>query len=124
MIRFVVVLLVAAIVVAGLTIVARNLSWIDALPSFFYQIILFLIFATFVIYWYLYRIEKQDFFVRLYLLTLALKIIAYGAFNLIVILEDRRGAPQNVAFFMVVYVLFTALEVVFLYHKISRSERP
>ena len=124
MIRFVVVLLVAAIVICGLTIAARNLSWIDALPSFFYQTILFLLFATSVVFRYLYRIEKPDFFVRLYLLTLALKIVAYGAYNLIVILEDRKGAAQNVAFFMIVYVLFTALEVVFLYRKISRSERP
>ena len=124
MIRFLVVLLVAAITTAGLTILAKHLSWIDSLPSFFYQTILFLTFATFVVFRYLYRIEKPDFFVRLYLLTVALKFVAYGAFNLIVIVEDRNGAAQNVAFFMLVYFLFTLLEVVFLYRKISRSERP
>jgi len=124
MIRFVVVLLVAATVTGGLTILARNLSWIDALPSFFYQTILFLLFATSVVFRYLFRIEKPDFFVRLYLLTLALKIVVYGVYNLIVILEDRSGAARNVAFFMIIYVLFTALEVIFLYRKISRSERP
>jgi hypothetical protein len=124
MIRFFVALLVAAITIAGLTIVAKNLSWINTLPSFLYQTILFLLFATLVVFRYLYRIEKPDFFVQLYLLTMALKLLAYGAYNLIVILEDRRGAAQNVGFFMILYLLFTVLEVVFLYRKISRSERP
>ncbi len=124
MIRFFVVLLVSAITIAGLTVVAKNLSWIDSLPSFFFQTILFLLFATLVVFRYLYRTEKPDFFVQLYLLTMALKLMAYGAYNLIVILEDRRGAAQNVGFFMILYLLFTVLEVVFLYRKISRSERP
>lgn len=124
MIRFFVVLLVAAVAVAGLTILSVQLSWINSLPSFLYQSILFLVFGTFVVFRYLYRIEKPDFFVRLYLLTIALKFVAYGAFNLIVILADRRGAGANVAFFILVYLLFTALEIGFLYRKISRSERP
>ena len=123
MIRFFVALLIVALALAGLTILGAHLSWINSLPSFFYQIILFLLFATFVIFRYLYRLEKPDFFVRLYLLTMVVKFIAYGAFNLIVILEDRSGAPANVVFFMIVYLLFTALEIVFLYRKISRSDR-
>jgi len=123
-IRFFVVLLVAALAIAGLTILALHLSWIDVLPSFFYQIILFLLFATFVVFRYLYKIDKPDFFVQLYLLTMAVKFVAYGVFNLIVILDDRPGAAKNVAFFMLNYVLFTALEIAFLYRKISRSERP
>ena len=123
MIRFFVALLIVALALAGFTILGAHLSWINSLPSFFYQIILFLLFATFVIFRYLYRLEKPDFFVRLYLLTMVVKFIAYGAFNLIVILEDRSGAPANVVFFMVVYFLFTALEIVFLYRKISSSDR-
>lgn len=122
MIRFFVVLLVASLAVAGLAILARQLALIAALPSFFYQTILFLLFATFVIFRQLYRIEKRDFFVRLYLFTMVLKFIAYGAYNTIVILEDRAGAPANVTFFILIYLLFTALEVLFLYRKISQSE--
>jgi hypothetical protein len=115
-----VVLLVAAFVVAGLTILANHLSWIPALPSFFYQTILFLLFGTFMIFRYLYRVEKPDLFVRLYLLTMVLKFIAYGAFIFLVILEDRDGAPANVVFFLLLYLLFTALEIAFLHRKISR----
>ena len=111
-------------VMAGLTFLALHLSWIDALPSFFYQILLFLIFATLVVYRYLYRVDKPDFFVQLYLLTIVLKFIAYVVFNLVLILQDRTGAARNVAFFLINYLLFTALEVVFLYRKISHSKRP
>lgn len=123
MIRFFAVLLAVALMVGGLTLLARHLLWIGSVPSFFYQIILFLLFSTFVVFRYLYKVEKPDFFVQLYLLTMVVKFIAYGVFNFIVILEDRAGAAGNVAFFMVLYLLFTALEVAFLYRKISRSKR-
>lgn len=120
MIRFLIVLLIAAGIAVGLTILARDFLGI-AIPSFFYQIVLFLVFSTFVVFRYLYKVEKPDFFIRLYLLTMVLKLIAYGVFIAILILKDRAGAPGNVAFFIALYVLFTALEVVFLYRKISRS---
>jgi len=123
-IRFSLVLLATALVMAGLTIFELQMSWINALPSFFYQILLFLVFATFVVFRYLYRVDKPDFFVQLYLFTMVIKFIAYGVFNLVVILQDRAGAARNVVFFLINYLLFTALEVVFLYRKISRSERP
>lgn len=100
---------------------AIRLTWIDALPSFFYQTILFLAFTTFVVFGYLYKADKPGFFVQLYLLTMVVKFIAYGVFNLIVIREDPTGAVNNVAFFMLIYLVFTTLEVGFLYRKISRS---
>ena len=124
MIRFFLVLSVAALAIAGIMMVAIRLTWIDALPSFFYQTILFLMFATFVVFRYLYKADKSGFFVQLYLLTMAVKFIAYGVFNVIVIREDPAGAASNVAFFIFSYLVFTALEVVFLYRKISHSERP
>jgi len=118
------VLSVAALAIAGIMLLAVRLTWIDGLPSFFYQTILFLLFATLVVFRYLYKADNPGFFVHLYLLTMAVKFIAYGAFNLIVIREDPTGAAKNVAFFMFIYLVFTVLEVVFLYRKISRSERP
>ena len=124
MIRFFVVLSVAALAIAGIMMLAIHLTWIDALPSFFYQTILFLAFATFVVFRYLYKADKPGFFVQLYILTMAVKFIAYGVFNVIVIREDPAGAANNVAFFILIYLVFTALEVVFLYRKISHSERP
>jgi hypothetical protein len=50
---------------------------------------------------------------------MVVKLLAYGAYNVAVIIMDRAGAPSNVVFFLVLYFIFTALEVAFLYRKIS-----
>lgn len=121
MIRFFLTLLVSAVALAGLTwIAAYQLQWIE-LPSFFYQTLIFLVFATTTIFVYLYKLNKPDFFVQFYLLTMAVKFLAYGAYNLFMILEDKPGASLNVVFFMILYIAFTGLEIAFLYRKIVNS---
>lgn len=119
MIRFILVLLIVAAVVAGFILLAHQLQWIEVLPTFFYQTLIFLLFSTALIYRYLYRAEKPGFFVQLYLLTMAVKLMAYLAYNLVVVMEDPGGATLNVVFFMSTYCIFTALEIVFLYRKIT-----
>lgn len=121
MIRFVIVLTVSALVVGGFTWGAYALQWIDQFPSFFYQTLIFLVFSTTTIFAYLHKINKPDFFVQLYLLTMAVKLLAYGAYNLVMIVKDNAGASVNVVFFMMLYVIFTVLEIAFLYRKISGS---
>lgn len=123
MIRFGLTLVISALVLAGLTVIAYRQLWIEQLPSFFYQTLIFLVFTTFTIFAYLYKISKPEFFVQLYLLTMAVKFVAYGGYNLVMILEDKAGAAMNVVFFMILYVVFTGLEIAFLYTKITDSER-
>jgi hypothetical protein len=123
LIRFVIALLVAAIVLAGLSAIACIQLWNGELPSFFYQTLIFLVFATITIFAYLYKVDKPDFFVQLYLLTMAIKLLAFGAYNLFMILEDKSGAPANVIFFMLLYIVFTGLEITFLYRKITGTRR-
>lgn len=53
---------------------------------------------------------------------MAVKLVAYGAYNLLMILKDKSGAAENVVFFMILYLVFTTLEIVFLYRKITGSE--
>jgi len=115
LIRFLITLVVCACVIAGCSFLLAQIQ-----PSFFYQTLIFLVFSTAVIYQYLYKIDKPDFFVQLYLLTMAVKLLAYGVYNVFVILEDKPGAVANVVFFMIVYFIFTALEIAFLYRKITR----
>ncbi len=122
MIRFGIVLTVAALVVGGFTWGAFALQWIDQLPSFFYQTLFFLVFSTITIFAYLHKIDKPAFFVQLYLLTMAVKLLAYGAYNLVMILKDNAGASVNVVFFMTSYFIFTVLEIAFLYKRITGSE--
>lgn len=108
--------------IGGLTSIAVSNAIIPGYPSFFYETLIFLVFATVVVYVYLYKLNKPGIFVQFYLLTMALKLLGYGGYNLVMILQDKPGAVANVVFFMLVYVVFTALEIGFLYHKISREK--
>ena len=100
---------------------AIRMEMISELPSFFYQTLLLVVFGTGLIFVYLYKSNKSTFFVQLYLLTTMVKILAYGAYSFIMILEDRVGAVQNVIWFFTLYAAFTALEIFFLHRKIFRG---
>ena len=120
MIRFFLVLLAVSLALVALVRVSVDYQWITALPTFFFQTIIFLLFGTGLLFVYLYRFNKPDFFIQLYLLSMAIKLVAYGAYNFFMIMEDAAGATYNVLWFMTLYFIFTALEVGFLYQKISK----
>jgi hypothetical protein len=119
LIRFLIALLASAVLLALGSLYAHAHGWIPTLPSFFYQTLIFLVFSTAIIYLYLYRSNKTGLFLHLYLLTMVVKFIAYGAYNLFVILEDKPGAVSNVIFFMLGYFIFTVVEIAFLYRRIT-----
>lgn len=123
MIRFVIAAIAAALLLVLPAHFAHDRHWLSTLPSFLHQTAIFLVFTTSVIFIYLYKINKPDFFVQLYLLTMAVKLLAYGAYTVFMILEDRKGASQNVVFFLVLYVILTVMEIAFLYRKISGQHR-
>lgn len=106
----------------GLVIFAVNKSWIHS-PTFFYQTLIFLFFSTVVIFAYLYKVSKPEFFVQLYLMTMAVKLMAYGVYAYFVITTDPSGAAVNVAFFLLSYFFFTATEIAFLYRKIAAKSQ-
>jgi hypothetical protein len=120
LIRFFVVLSCAAVVLLGASWVALDQQWIEALPSFYFQTLILLLFGTGLLYIYLFKFDRPDFFVQLYLLTMTVKLLAYGAYNFFMILEDKANAAANVVWFMLLYFVFTALEIGFLYQKISK----
>ena len=80
--------------------------------------------STGIIFRYLHKADSGAFFVQMYLLTMAIKVLAYGAYNLIMILRDKGSAVENVVFFMVTYFIFTALEIGFLHRKITTRKGP
>jgi hypothetical protein len=47
-------------------------------------------------------------------------MLVYGTFILVIIFRDRAGAAGNALLFMVVYLIFTGLEVGFLFKKVNR----
>jgi len=80
-------------------------------------------FITTVIYLYLYRSRNESHFVQLYLLSMVVKLIACLAFIVLIVLEHRQRAVANAMYFVVVYAVFTATEIGFLYRQISASRR-
>lgn len=96
-------------------------GYISKLPSFLYETTWLIAIFTAVIFIYLYRSGKSGHFVQLYLLSMAIKLLACFAYNLIMITGDLPGAIANVLYFLLVYALFTAVEIGFLYRKIAGS---
>ncbi|MBT1699818.1 hypothetical protein KK083_23220 [Fulvivirgaceae bacterium PWU4] len=122
MFRFFIALLLTAAVIAATVLLAASSGYF-AKPSFFLKTLILLTFATGMIYVYLYKANKPEFFLQLYLLTMVVKLLAYCAYNLVMIISDRAAATGNVVFFMVTYFVFTILEVGFLYRKITGRDQ-
>lgn len=82
----------------------------------------FLFISTAGLFYYLVHTkeERPESFVQFYLLTMAIKLVAYAVFMIFVISRNRDGATPNVVFFMIVYLLFTIAEVAFLYRKVNQ----
>ena len=95
---------------------------VDILPGYFYQTLIFLFVSTAGLYRFLLRTKQQrpDFFVQFYLATMAVKLIAYGVYAFLMVRNQPEQATGNVVFFMIVYFLFTFIEIGFLYREVNR----
>jgi hypothetical protein len=95
---------------------------LDMLPGYFYQTLIFLFVSTAGLYRFLLKTKQQrpEFFVQFYLATMAVKLIAYGAYVFLVVRKQPDEATANVAFFMIVYFIFTFIEIGFLYREVNR----
>lgn len=118
MIRFVLSLLLCSALLLGLSHFLQRGGYLDIFPTFLIETCVFLFLSTVLIFYYLIR-RGHGAFVQLYLLTMVIKLLAYGGYNIFMILEDRPNAGLNVGFFMITYILFTTIELVFLYRRIS-----
>jgi len=123
MFKFIATSLSIALFLIALVHFGTHLGWIP-IPSFLYQTLIFITFTTAVIFAYLYRMAKPDFFVPMYLLTMGVKLVAYSSYAYFMIRSDRGGAVTNVAFFLLCYAIFTAMEIAFLHRKISSETTP
>lgn len=118
MLRFFVVLTLAAFVLWAILEVLINYGWVLTRPSYSFEILALLYSATLIIYYYLCRVSENT-FVQLYLLTMAIKILAFASFALLMAMNDKPGVVSNVVFFLLAYLVFTALEIVFLYRRFN-----
>ncbi len=107
-------------ILVAILFIGGKYHWFTATPSYGYEIIFFLGISTAVIFRFLIRPSLAPYFTQAYLLSIALKMLGYGAFILVIIFKDRSGAFGNALLFIVSYLLFTALEVGFLFVRINR----
>ena len=122
MLKFILATSFSALTVVGAYYLAEYISWINALPSFFKEIVIFTVLTTIVIYGYLNRFVNTSYFVQMFLLSMIIKMIASLAFITLIVFEDQAGVGPNVALFLLLYMLLTALEIVFLYPQISKKK--
>lgn len=123
MIRFSIVVITVAILAVSLGKAAVALNWVEQLPSFFYPTLILLAFSTVVIYKYLHNLKGSQ-FTQFYLLLMMIKLVAYLAYNVVIVLDDRAGAVQNVVTFLVIYLVYTVVEIVFLYRLVTHKNAP
>ena len=89
-------------------------------PSFLYLIISAIAAATFLVYFFIERTSSEN-FIKNYLLTIVIKLLAGGIFIAAIIFMDVDSAEANAITFMAAYLLFTGLEVGFLFRRFSKS---
>jgi hypothetical protein len=99
----------------GLVWLFNFLDWIPALPTYSTETILFFMVINMVIYRNVVRfsIQSGD-LVRIYLLSIALKLMTGLGFLLTVVLLDTAAAKANAILFLVGYIIFTAVEIFLL----------
>jgi len=119
LIRFLLVLIAVALAVLLCGLAAVRMGAIAQLPSFFYETLVLTVLCTGGLYRFLDRSATPDLFVQLYLLTMVVKLLGYGCYIFIVLFMDRPGGAANVVFFLLMYGVFTLLEIAFLYRRIS-----
>ena len=110
------------LVITALLILAVGQWGLETMPQYFYRTLIFLFISTAGLYRFLLRTKQQrpDFFVQFYLATMVVKLIAYGAYLFVVVTSQTEKAVADVAFFMVVYFIFTAIEIGFLYRHVNQ----
>lgn len=95
----------------------------DVIPGFFYQTVILLFISSVGLYQLLINVRKKntELFVPMYLATMAIKLIAFGGYVFLMVQQQPEMMIENVAFFLSGYVIFTALETVFLYRIVNAA---
>jgi hypothetical protein len=88
-------------------------------PSFLKLILSALSITTWFVYFFMERVSSEI-FIRNYLLTIVIKLLAGGIFIFALIYADLENAESNALTFMISYFLFTGLEVGFLFKKFNQ----
>jgi hypothetical protein len=116
--RFLVSLAVFAFVVVAST---YALAWfsITPLPTMLWPTVFFTIICTSVMFRRVIQSTREQ-FMMVYLLTIVLKLLVSLIYAVVIMLLDKPGAVPNVLFFLLLYIVFTILEVIHLFRSQNR----
>ena len=113
-------LLIFSLCLAALTIGVGYGATQLASPSFLNLILGASAITTWLVYFFMERADTEN-FIRNYLLTIVVKLLAGGIFVSAIIYADMEKAESNAITFMAAYLLFTILEVGFLFKKFNHN---
>jgi hypothetical protein len=103
---------------AAIHLIAFYSGWLTSSVSVSVIANVFMFAMTLTAYRIVSGIDDQRRFTQVYLATIVIKIIAACAFTAVLIVLDRAHAKSNVVFLLVIYAVFTAIEVGFLLHAV------
>ncbi len=106
-------------VLGSVVLIGADYNWFIEIPSYSFEIIFFLGISTGGIFYFLIKRTRSPSFTQSYLLSIVLKMLGFSAFILVIIFKDKSGAFGNALLFIVSYLLFTVLEVGFLFKRIN-----
>ncbi len=95
-------------------------AWV--LPSYWVEILFFVLFITVVVYYNLnkLRTRQPEVFTQFYLLSIVLKMVGGLTFISFIVWTEPSASIGNVTLFIISYLTLTFLEVYFL---LSKSDR-
>lgn len=107
--------LLALLIMTGIRWVAAPLGW--PIPGAYLPVLLVNIGFGGIVYRILAPLADPRTFTTLYLGSLVLKLLVHSGLMVAIGLNDPSGQVPNAVFLLIVYVLFTVLEIGFLYPK-------
>lgn len=121
MLRFVIRIVIITLLIAVITFIGSQKVW-WSLPTYWLEILLFILFMTAVIYYNLNKLRgsRPEAFTQFYLLSIVLKMVAGLTLISIIVWSDPSAAIGNVTLFIVSYLILTFLEVFYLLSKSAR----
>lgn len=110
--------MVITLLIALITFIGSQKAWWN-LPTYWIEILLFILFMTAVIYYNLNKLRgsRPETFSQFYLLSIVLKMVAGLTLISIIVWSDPSAAIGNVTLFIVSYLILTFLEVFYLMSK-------
>jgi hypothetical protein len=115
LLRFITIVLSATLFLGLITWIGSQQGiWI--LPTYWVEILFFVLFITLVIYYNLTKLRSQqpEAFTQFYLLSIVLKMIGGLTLIFFIVWDAPAAAIGNVTLFIISYLILTFLEVFFL----------